>query len=480
MAADHHIEPTHWQPTIANDAGFPAQSAGWNSGQTGPPPPWFGTQGGGANFAPPRPLLLGDSELEVLAEHIRVDVVTTLGAELSESRLDDDDLHQRTVSAIEAALAMRAPTLDQSQYESLASSVINDLLGLGPLEHVLSDDSVSEVMVNGPYRIFLERNGIITESGLSFRDEQHVRRTIDRIVARVGRRVDESSPMVDARLPDGSRINAVIPPAAVDGPTLTVRKFRRDAMDLGQLIAHGTLTPEAADFLAASVRAKLNMLVAGATGAGKTTMLNALSAFISDDERIVTIEDAAELQLHHSHLVRLESRPPGISGRGEITIRDLLRNALRMRPDRIIVGEVRDAAAMDMLQAMNTGHSGSLGTVHASSARDALRRIETMVLLSGVDIPLRAIREQIAAGIDVIVYLTRDRSGARRVSEIVEVAGMESDVVTLQPLFAANDVGGLESSGFEPHFWSRLAIYLNDQDLPRAAMARTVERTAQT
>jgi pilus assembly protein CpaF len=414
-----------------------------------------------AGFDPSAPLILTSADLDMLAGQVRTDVVSSLGAELSESRLNDDDLRRRTADAIGTAIGMRAPSLSGAQRNQLMAELVDDLLGLGPLEHVMRDTSISEVMVNGASSVYLERDGVLHPSDLKFRDEQHLRRTIDRIVARVGRRVDESSPMVDARLPDGARVNAVIPPAAVDGSTLTIRRFRNDSMDLPDLISQGTLTAAAGTFLAACVRGRLNLLIAGATGAGKTTTLNALTAFIPAGERIITIEDAAELQVQHDHLVRLESRPPAVSGKGEITIRDLLRNALRMRPDRIIIGEVRDAAALDMLQAMSTGHSGSLGTVHASSARDALRRVETMVLLSGLEVPLRAIREQMSAGIDVIVFLSRDAHGKRRVDEIVEVAGLEGDVVTLQPLFTRGSDDELHSTGFEPGFWPAIAPHLD-------------------
>lgn len=429
----------------------------------GPPPPLqsWAINGNVAPTAPAAPLVLTHTDMEMLAAHVRTDVVTSLGGELSESRLDDNDLRRRTTDAIATAIGIRAPMLGSAQRTQLMSDLTDDLLGLGPLESILRDPSVSEIMVNGPHRVYLEREGRLHPCDLTFRDEPHLRRTIDRIVASVGRRVDESSPMVDARLPDGSRVNAIIPPAAVDGSTLTIRRFRSDTMELQDLIDNHSMSTAVASFLGACVRARLNILIAGGTGAGKTTVLNALTAFIPPHERIITIEDAAELQVQHTHLVRLESRPPAVSGNAEITIRDLLRNALRMRPDRIIIGEVRDAAALDMLQAMSTGHSGSLGTVHASSARDALRRVETMVLLSGVDVPLRAIREQMSAGVDVIVYLTRETSGERRVAEVVEVAGLEGEVVILQPLFTRDAEGALHPTGFEPAFWDSLAPHLD-------------------
>jgi pilus assembly protein CpaF len=302
-------------------------------------------------------------------------------------------------------------------------------------------------MVNGPTQIYVEVGGRLTLSAAQFADEAHLRRTIDKIVARVGRRVDEASPMVDARLPDGSRVNAVVPPIALDGSMLTIRKFAAEPFRAEDLIAFGTLSPRTWGFLEACVRGRLNILVSGGTGSGKTTTLNVLSAAIPDDERIVMIEDAAELQLHQDHVLRLESRPPNIEGRGQISIRELVRNALRMRPDRIVVGEVRDGAALDMLQAMNTGHDGSLSTVHANSARDALARLETMVLMAGVELPVRAIREQVASAVDLIVQQARLKDGSRRIVAISEVVGMEGDVITMQDVFLYDFGMGLDAEG---------------------------------
>jgi pilus assembly protein CpaF len=322
-------------------------------------------------------------------------------------------------------------------------------------------------MVNGPDSIFVERAGRIHQVEGAFSDEAHLRRTIDKIVGRVGRRVDESSPMVDARLPDGSRVNAIIPPLAIDGSLLTIRKFSADPYRVQDLIGFGTMSRGVADFLEKCVRGKLNILVSGGTGAGKTTTLNVLSSFIPSDERVVTIEDAAELQLHQEHVLRLESRPPNIEGKGEVTIRDLVRNALRMRPDRIVVGEIRDAAALDMLQAMNTGHDGSICTVHANTPRDVLSRVETMVLMAGVDLPMRAIREQVSAAVDLIVHLARFKDGTRHITHVTEVVGMEGDVITLQDVFLfdhgpgfddeGHSLGTLKSTGLRPKFLEKIA-----------------------
>ena len=362
--------------------------------------------------------------------------------------------------------------LAQVDRERLIDEISADILGYGPIEPFLADRTVTEVMVNGHDRIYVERGGVIEETDAAFVDAEHLARIIDKIVSRVGRRVDESSPMVDARLPDGSRVNAILPPLSLSGPTLTIRKFAHDPYTMDDLISFGSITDKAVHFLDACVRGKLNVLISGGTGTGKTTLLNALSASIPESERIVTIEDAAELQLQQQHVIRLESRPPNIEGQGEIRIRELVRNSLRMRPDRIVVGEVRGAETLDMLQAMNTGHEGSLTTIHANSPRDALNRLETLVLMAGLEIPHSAIREQIASALDVIVHITRLVDGTRRVSHITEIVGMESDVITLQDVFVARPVSEraaatgvsmglrpLVCTGLQPHFQDKLAAH---------------------
>jgi pilus assembly protein CpaF len=396
--------------------------------------------------------------------------IAKLGPELFTSETTED-LSERVVRAVTEQLILDRTPLSREERQQLVREIADDILGYGPLEPLLKDESVSEVMVNNFDQVYVERNGKLEAAAAAFVDNAHLFRIIDKIVSQVGRRIDESSPMVDARLPDGSRVNAIIPPLSLKGPTLTIRKFSRDPYTMDDLVAFGTITATAAQFLSACVKGKLNVLISGGTGTGKTTTLNAVSAFIPGDERIVTIEDAAELQLQQEHVITLESRPPNIEGQGEVRIRELVRNALRMRPDRIIVGEVRGAETLDMLQAMNTGHEGSLTTIHANSPRDALSRLETLVLTAGVDLPLRAIREQIASAFDVLVQISRLVDGSRRITHVTEVLRMESDVITLQDIFlaappdeetavathASRLLTPLRCSGLKPHFLEKLA-----------------------
>ena len=393
-------------------------------------------------------------------------LLENLGPTLYDARMDEVELTHRVKQTLQQVIDADETLITNADRNRIGREVSDEILGYGPLEPYLRDREVTEVMVNGYDQIFVERAGRIYSVAAAFSDDQHLRRTIDKIVARVGRRVDEASPMVDARLPDVSRVNAVIPPVALDGPMLTIRKFATDPFSVWDLISFGTMTQPVAELLSACVRGRLNILISGGTGSGKTTSLNVVSSFIPEDERIVTIEDAAELQLNQEHVVRLESRPRNIEGRGEITARDLVKNALRMRPDRIIVGEVRDGAALDMLQAMNTGHDGSLTTLHANSPRDSLARLETMVLMAGIDLPTRAIREQASSALDLIVHQARLKDGTRRITHITEVTGMESDVVTLQDLFSfdfhagvdehGRYLGTLRTTGIRPTFLERL------------------------
>lgn len=385
--------------------------------------------------------------LDEINRRIHQQLIQALGPELYNRATSSDELKEKIAHKLHELIASERTQLSPTEKTMLISEITNDVLGYGPLDQFLKDSEITEVMVNGPETIYVERFGKLSLTGAKFLDEAHLRRIIDKIVAQVGRRIDESVPMVDARLMDGSRVNAIIPPLAIGGPKLTIRKFAADPYQVSDLIGFGTFSPRVSTFLEACVRGRLNIIVSGGTGSGKTTTLNVLSSFIPSDERIVTIEDAVELQLHQDHLIQLESRPANIEGKGEVAIRDLVRNALRMRPDRIVVGEVRGGEALDMLQAMNTGHDGSLSTVHANSPRDVLSRLETMVLMSGMDLPVRAIREQVCAAIDLVIHQARLRDGTRRITHITEVQGMEGDIITLQDIFRFDFSMGLDQNG---------------------------------
>ena len=408
-----------------------------------------------------------DPVLDELRQRVHAHLIEELGPILYDRRLSEDDLRRRVHEQLIATLQSEKAPLSAADKAQLIQDVSDDILGYGPIDKLLKEENVSEVMVNGPGTVYVERSGRIERDPATFVDADHLRRIIDKIVSEVGRRIDESTPMVDARLPDGSRVNAVVSPLAIDGPFLTIRKFSKDPLQVDDLIRFGSINAHSARFLQACIVGKLNVIVSGGTGTGKTTLLNVLSSFIPPEERIVTIEDAKELQLHQDHVLSMEARPPNIEGRGEVTIRDLVKNSLRMRPDRIVIGECRSGEALDMLQAMNTGHDGSLTTLHANSPRDALARLETLVLMAGFDLPVRAIREQVASAVDVIVQLTRLRDGTRRVTHITEVQGMEGDIITLQDVFLfdfgmgvdehGRFRGHLKATGVRPKFAEKLA-----------------------
>jgi pilus assembly protein CpaF len=403
----------------------------------------------------------GEDQFADVRNRVHKVVIESLGADMLSGDIDEAALNRRLRGVVEAALAAEEAPLSRADRDLLARQISDEVTGYGPLERFLNDETVTEIMVNNHREIYIERGGRIFPTDARFADEAHLRRILDKIVAQVGRRIDESSAMVDARLPDGSRVNAIIPPLSLNGPAMTIRKFAQRRLSMADMTGLGTLTDEMGAFLGLCVAARLNILVTGGTGSGKTTLMNALSTAIPDEERIVTIEDAAELRLNQTHVLRLEARPKDLAGENEIPIRDLVRNALRMRPDRIIVGEVRGAEALDMLQAMNTGHDGSLSTVHCNSPRDAVSRMETMVLMSGFDLPIRAIREQVASALHLIVHVERLYDGSRKVVRITEVQRMEGDQVTLQDLFAfkmhgmssnGSLVGALEPTGLHPTF----------------------------
>jgi pilus assembly protein CpaF len=424
--------------------------------------------GGGSAGVPNRPGQL--SQNVVALNELKFTLHQRLIEELDPNKLEGlgkEKAREAVEQAARTLIAQEMPGIVGTTRDELVSAVADEVLGFGPIEPLLRDQSISEVMVNAADTIFYEKEGRLYLSSVRFRDDQHILRIVERIVAPLGRRVDESSPMVDARLPDGSRVNIIIPPVAPKSPTVTIRKFRTDKMTINDLVATGSLTNELAEFFRACVQAKLNILISGGTGSGKTTMLNALSSFIPDTERIVTIEDPTELQLQQGHVVTLEARPPSLEGRGEVTQRDLVRNSLRMRPDRIIVGEVRGAEAFDMLQAMNTGHEGSLGTVHANTPRDALARIENMVMMAGFELPVKAIREQMQSAIHVVIQIARFPDGTRKVISVAEVSGMEGQVVTMQDLFRFEQtgvdtdgrvLGELRTTGIRPRFSEKFEV----------------------
>jgi len=404
------------------------------------------------------------------------------------AQLDPDSAREEIRDIVNEIISIKAVVMSIAEQEHLLQDICNDVLGYGPLEPLLARDDIADIMVNGSGTVYIEVSGKIQKTGIRFRDNQQLLNICQRIVSQIGRRVDESSPICDARLPDGSRVNAIVPPLAIDGPALTIRKFKKDKLTLDQLVKFGTITEQGAEILRIVGRSRVNTLVSGGTGSGKTTLLNCLTQFIEDDERIITCEDAAELQLQQPHVVRLETRPPNLEGEGQVTMRDLVRNCLRMRPERIIVGEVRGPEAFDLLQAMNTGHDGSMGTLHANNPREALSRLESMITMGGFSLPSRTIREMITASVDVVIQAARLRDGTRKITHVTEVMGMEGDVIITQDLFVyemtgedpqGNILGRHRSTGIgRPRFWDRARYYGEEKRLAAALDAAEAVNTA--
>ena len=404
-------------------------------------------------IAPLKPSRQSSNDFEALKSHIHGKLVEKLDlTRLNE--LEGDSLRREIRVVVEHLCDTENPLLNRSERERLVEEVLDEAFGFGPLELLLKEEGVADIMINGPKNVFLEKNGRIVKSDVTFRDNDHLLQILDRIVSRVGRRIDETSPMVDARLPDGSRLNAIIPPLALDGPSLTIRRFGSNPLTLEDLLKFGAFTPEMVMFLEGAMKARLNIIISGGTGSGKTTLLNTLSSFISNENRIITIEDAAEIQLQQEHVLRLETRPPNIEGKGKVSATDLVKNALRMRPDRIIIGECRGGEALDMLQAMNTGHDGSMTTVHANNPRDAVSRIETLVNMSGCDLPLSAVRKQIASAVHLIIQASRLQGGPRKVTYITEIVGMEGETIVMQDIFKFQQDGIGENGKAFGHFES--------------------------
>ena len=467
---DRLLGVTPTPPATSNSDGTPelamSNGTGNGNGTRGRMTPATPQERLAKTFTPRRIEVEALSPVDQLKVDLHRRLVERLDLEVLERIADSAQLATQIRNAVADFLRSEATPLTQAEREDVIEQIVYEVTGLGPLEPFFRDPTISDILVNGPKDIYIERHGRLSRVPVSFRNDAHLMAIIDRIVSRVGRRVDESSPMVDARLPDGSRVNAIIPPLAIDGPVLSIRRFGAE-LAINQLVDNGSLTQEMVDLLAGCVQARLNVMISGGTGSGKTTLLNALSVFIPATERVVTIEDAAELRLQQEHVVRLETRPPNAEGKGQVVARDLVRNALRMRPDRIIVGEVRGPEALDMLQAMNTGHEGSLTTIHANSPRDALARVETMIQFANTSLPLRAIREQIASALEVVVQIARMSDGTRRVTSITEITSMEGDIISMQEIFRyrrrgisadGQVIGTFEAVGVRPTFTERLHV----------------------